>query len=59
MFEDGIISDRAYQHFKDKNEYFLIRFSLIMAPAASAMVFDRSQFDQILQAYADDPGVER
>ena len=41
----------------NKNTYILILFSLIIVPTASAMAFDHSQFDQILQAYVDDEGL--
>ena len=41
----------------NKKAYIFILFSLIMAPTASAMAFDHSQFDQILQAYVDDEGL--
>jgi hypothetical protein len=41
----------------NKKTYILILFSLIMVPPASAMVFDHSQFDQILKAYVDDQGL--
>jgi len=41
----------------NKNGYILILFSLIMIPAAFAMAFDHSQFDQILKAYVDDEGL--
>jgi len=41
----------------NKNTYILILFSLIIVPTASAMAFDHSQFDQILQAYVDDQGL--
>jgi hypothetical protein len=41
----------------NKKAYILILFSLIIAPTASAMVFDHSQFDQILKAYVDDEGL--
>jgi hypothetical protein len=39
------------------NAYILIFFSLISVPTASAMVFDHSQFDQVLKAYVDDQGL--
>ena len=41
----------------NKKTYILILFSLVVAPAALAMVFDHSQFDQILKAYVDDQGL--
>ena len=41
----------------NKKAYILILFSLIIAPTVSAMAFDHSQFDQILQAYVDDEGL--
>ena len=41
----------------NKNTCILIAFSLVMAPTALAMVFDHSQFDQILKAYVDDQGL--
>ncbi len=41
----------------NKNTCILILFSLIIVPTADAMVFDHSQFDQILKAYVDDQGL--
>lgn len=41
----------------NKKAYILILFSLIVAPAVSAMAFDHLQFDQILKAYVDDEGL--
>ena len=40
-----------------KHAYILILLSLIIVPTASAIAFDHSQFDQILQAYVDDQGL--
>jgi len=41
----------------NKKAYILILISLVIAPTVSAMAFDHSQFDQILQAYVDDEGL--
>jgi hypothetical protein len=41
----------------NKKAYILILFSLIVAPAVTAMAFDHLQFDQILKAYVDDDGL--
>ena len=41
----------------NKKPYILILLSLILVPAAFAMAFDHSQFDQILKAYVDDQGL--